>query len=374
MSVIELNDYDIGVSQIGVNEVCYGVQDTVSITLTNQADSAIDFTVDTVLLNLNLAVNGSLVNSYTYELNNNSLLGIPLQPDSSISIEITGVDFSITDSLYTLSVISSMKRDINALNDTLKTTQIPRMAVGTISPLPKEVCFGSSINLKVSNTIGAGNWQFSDDGSIFQNYQPNDSIIQQIYHPTYFRYQVCNVLYSDTVLVGLNRPPIASDTNFNSCDNYWELIPRKELMNQTFVWFYENDTVNYFYKGDTLTVTDTLNPFFYIKSMVDSCYSTDYAIVQLLWENCKTPDTTQKIKFLIPNVITPNGDGINDYFVYTIDSNQALETTIFDRWGREVANWNGNIPWFAEKVEAGTYFIISKVNGTIFKSTLNVFK
>ena len=63
VSVIELNDYDLGVSSIDVNEKCYGTEDTVRITLINAADSAIDFTIDTVKVNLELSVNNLLLKS-----------------------------------------------------------------------------------------------------------------------------------------------------------------------------------------------------------------------------------------------------------------------------------------------------------------------
>jgi len=53
---------------------------------------------------------------------------------------------------------------------------------------------------------------------------------------------------------------------------------------------------------------------------------------------------------IIPNVITPNGDNINDYFTITnLQDYPNSKLTIFDRWGKQVYtsnnyqnNWNGS--------------------------------
>ncbi len=42
----------------------------------------------------------------------------------------------------------------------------------------------------------------------------------------------------------------------------------------------------------------------------------------------------------IPNVFTPNGDGLNDYFVVESKSLRSLNVKIYNRWGGLVHSWN----------------------------------
>jgi gliding motility-associated-like protein len=73
----------------------------------------------------------------------------------------------------------------------------------------------------------------------------------------------------------------------------------------------------------------------------------------------------------IPNVFTPNGDGVNDEFTLLTTNLTEVTCQIFDRWGvkmYDVTSDKGNINWdgknFANKdVPPGTYFYILKAKG-----------
>jgi gliding motility-associated-like protein len=66
---------------------------------------------------------------------------------------------------------------------------------------------------------------------------------------------------------------------------------------------------------------------------------------------------------IIPNVITPNGDGVNDYFrIANIEHHPNTTVTLFDRWGRKVyENANYNNDWKADHLSDGTYFYVVEV-------------
>jgi gliding motility-associated-like protein len=80
----------------------------------------------------------------------------------------------------------------------------------------------------------------------------------------------------------------------------------------------------------------------------------------------------------IPNIITPNGDNVNDFFkIKNLEYHPNTSVTIFDRWGRKVyENQNYNNEWKADGINDGTFFYIievpddKKYNGfiTIFKN------
>ncbi|HWY11570.1 MAG TPA: gliding motility-associated C-terminal domain-containing protein [Bacteroidia bacterium] len=82
-------------------------------------------------------------------------------------------------------------------------------------------------------------------------------------------------------------------------------------------------------------------------------------------------------KLDIPNVFTPNGDGVNDYFTLLTTNITNITCKIFDRWGvkmYDVTSDKGNISWdgknFSNKdVPAGTYFYILTAEGKDGKTT-----
>lgn len=69
--------------------------------------------------------------------------------------------------------------------------------------------------------------------------------------------------------------------------------------------------------------------------------------------------------YVLPNVFTPNGDGLNDYFKpkHKSESVTNIELSIFNRWGRIVfvttnadIMWDGNEQNTQHELENGTYF------------------
>lgn len=85
----------------------------------------------------------------------------------------------------------------------------------------------------------------------------------------------------------------------------------------------------------------------------------------------------------IPNIITPNGDGVNDAFVIRATDYEELECTILNRHGEVVYRFFGlNGSWDGHthagvKVSAGTYFVFVEVtdadeNTDTFQGTLQV--
>lgn len=68
----------------------------------------------------------------------------------------------------------------------------------------------------------------------------------------------------------------------------------------------------------------------------------------------------------IPNVFTPNGDGMNDLFKVLGANIESIDANIFNRWGENIYSWNDiNNGWngtYQNKTATdGTYFYIIKV-------------
>lgn len=73
--------------------------------------------------------------------------------------------------------------------------------------------------------------------------------------------------------------------------------------------------------------------------------------------------------YKVPNVFTPNGDGINDLFIVSVNGVEKFSIEIFSRWGnlvfkREGVNqivWDGRMP-DGSKLQTGTYFYVIKAS------------
>jgi gliding motility-associated-like protein len=107
----------------------------------------------------------------------------------------------------------------------------------------------------------------------------------------------------------------------------------------------------YFGDGDSLVTMDLSNVTHqYTKEGqydVTLCATNNYGCT-----DCYTYGkliVANQIAIFIPNVFTPNGDGINDFFKFEMSGIQSAEIQIFDRWGVlifETVNglntfWNG---------------------------------
>ena len=73
---------------------------------------------------------------------------------------------------------------------------------------------------------------------------------------------------------------------------------------------------------------------------------------------------------IVPNIFSPNGDGVNDLFTVISTGLAELDMAIFNRWGQQVATldrpdraWTGRT-FAAEMVPDGTYFYVLKARGT----------
>src|SRR5262249_3123521 len=76
-------------------------------------------------------------------------------------------------------------------------------------------------------------------------------------------------------------------------------------------------------------------------------------------------------KLEVPNVFTPNGDGVNDLFFLKTANLEEIHMIIYDRWGHityELKSETGNIAWdgknlYGKEAAEGTYFYTITAKG-----------
>ena len=71
----------------------------------------------------------------------------------------------------------------------------------------------------------------------------------------------------------------------------------------------------------------------------------------------------------VPNIITPNGDGINDYLYFDTEGMRTVDVTIYDRWGVIIYRWTQlNGYWDGRDLQntpvvMGVYFYTANITG-----------
>lgn len=66
----------------------------------------------------------------------------------------------------------------------------------------------------------------------------------------------------------------------------------------------------------------------------------------------------------IPNVFTPNGDGVNDEFFIDVTNGKSISVKIFNRWGNAMFEMNDfNTKWDGKDANEGVYFFTYTITG-----------
>ena len=123
--------------------------------------------------------------------------------------------------------------------------------------------------------------------------------------------------------------------------------------------------------GDPATGLDRDN---ILSPTVTATNNTSYMLTVTSGEGCSASaivNVNILKKLIIPNTFTPNGDGINDYWViHFLDTYAGCSVTIFNRYGFKIYQSTGySKPWDGradngEPVQVGTYYyIINPGNG-----------
>ncbi len=92
----------------------------------------------------------------------------------------------------------------------------------------------------------------------------------------------------------------------------------------------------------------------------------------------------KEMTITIPNVFTPNGDGVNEVFKITSNGLKSLHCAIYDRWGLKLYEWDGVNGYWDGNTKTGpapdgTYFYIITYSDYLDKTTtekgfLNLFQ
>jgi gliding motility-associated-like protein len=159
-------------------------------------------------------------------------------------------------------------------------------------------------------------------------------------------------IYEDNILNLYQRQPDIYEDNILNINNI--------IKDTNIVQVVQNNSRNNY----QIVVTLPNDEYFWNISERDivltNCKTGLYWVKALKTSKAKTSESTQSQK-IIPNIFTPNGDGINDFFEVKGFEKDKLQLKIFDKSGNLILeeenyqnNWNGN------SLEDGLYFYTLK--------------
>lgn len=126
----------------------------------------------------------------------------------------------------------------------------------------------------------------------------------------------------------------------------------------------------------TVTGDGTGNTYVYYLTISDVGGCTTYDSVRVEFPKCVND------KFFIPNVFTPNGDGVNDLFDITgLCLKNDYKLTIFNNWGKEMfsttdrnKSWDGKVMKNGLAASSGVYYYILMMDGTAHKGFIHLIR
>lgn len=131
--------------------------------------------------------------------------------------------------------------------------------------------------------------------------------------------------------------------------------------------------------------TDGLNDAFIANPTATPLENTTYSVTVTVSDGCfavreVTVNVVEDFLVIPPNLFSPNGDGINDYWVIdNIDNYPICEVIVFNRWGSEIFSsegyqndWDGTSG--GQNVSDGTYYYILKCADKTYKGAVTILR
>ncbi len=120
-------------------------------------------------------------------------------------------------------------------------------------------------------------------------------------------------------------------------------------------------------------------PYPFVLTLFDgSCYASN-AVSRRFWIKTETPKTVSS-SFEVPNLVTPNGDGINDLFRVEATAGDPCQSAVLglritDRWGRKLMDKEGpDLVWDPSGLPSGIYFALISYEQKEYFTTINVIR
>jgi gliding motility-associated-like protein len=288
-----------------------------------------------------LTISGTPIVSYRWDFGDGTILGPgigELFENPNHIYQVSGIYTVLLEVINSADLSSSTSRSI----------EIKPLPNIEFIPLNPQICRGDSVLVTITGA-DVYTW-FPDEGML------NMGDGNVLAYPTVSTiYNVVGSLNScvDSVIVEIvvHDNPISSfviNPEIGMAGSVVEFDSKFEESGASWIWNMENGSV---LEGKKIEYV-FLQP---------GIYNVEHVVVnEFGCKDTSSIDIEVLSMVVIPNVFTPNEDGVNDSFVLDgIDGLSGVQLVIFNRWGRVVyENSSYQNDWKAEGVSEGVYFYI----------------
>jgi gliding motility-associated-like protein len=259
----------------------------------------------------------------------------------------------------------------------------PQLIMVTVNPEPvltnssiAEICSGNALNIALTSSVASGfSWIAADNANTSgetytapkQTNLINDVLVNNTSVPQVVTYTI--ILTSKTGSC-VNLKPQTIDVTVNKTVAAFTANPVKGEM-PLLVQFTNSSTGANHYTWDFdngTTSTDINTSYTYTQvGHYQACLMSDDG--KCFDKTCITIEVEIHSSFVIPNIFTPNNDGVNDVFTIAGKGIESLHAEIFNRWGQKEYEWdtvNGGWDGYSASGGAsapGTYYFMIKIKG-----------
>lgn len=290
-----------------------------------------------------------------------------LPADTTVGYTLAPANISyVPDNKYfTISLIPVSSVDFDP-GDTLACEIKDSLAFNAYEPDP--ICSGTTVSLNVSSgnaSISDWSWFASSCEGIAVGTGASISVSPLVTQNYYVRAEgACDTTACKEVTVNVIPSPQASfeaSYSFDCKGGSMHLVNQSQNADN-YLWTFSDgssasqENVDHEFNGNTVPTVMLIASNATVCSDTMTLQSSMFSVIDYL-------------KAAIPNVFSPNNDGLNDEFLINSmsDFNNCFSVKIFDRWGIEMFSsdnmlhaWDGRTP-AGLKASPGTYFYIVSV-------------
>lgn len=246
---------------------------------------------------------------------------------------------------YTVELLSVIDSDTLIKELEVIIEDLPSVDLGLDGTL---VCDGDSLVLDASFYAGYYTWQDGSYNSTYTVTEEGEYFVEVK--------NICGVA-SDTIQIELDKEEL--DIGEDSLICIQEALLLQANQNNASAWLWQDGSTLPFYEAESEGEYHVL--------VTTPCFLI-YDSIHVYTEDCG---------LIVPNIITPNEDGINDFFeIINLDMlAYKWSLTIYNRWGKQVYyNETYKNNWNAIELSDGVYYYIIQSKDTIdsYKGSVSV--